>query len=224
MKTRLLILAILIILSVAAASIVYAGSATFSGTLSPGGATEPIVAQITTPNCTGATVAFAVLYAVYPFTVDVTGAYSFTEPGTTTAMYVYAGGFDPAQPANNCIAATNSNPLNIVVNLTAGTQYYVAVIDDTFEQLGISYSINISGPGNIIQSAGACPYPLPVGSVVYSIPAGAPAFFAPDLGSQTGFAIPAGTWYVSEFSGDFAKVWIACQANPVWVPANAVAR
>jgi len=32
------------------------------------------------------------------------------------------------------------------------------------------------------------------------------------------------TWYISEFSGDFAKVWVACQASPVWVPSNAVAR
>ncbi len=225
MKTRvLLVMLLIVVVAAAAVSVVYAGSTTLSGTLTPGGATEPVVAQISTPNCTGGTAAFSVLYAVYPFTVDATGAYTFTEPGTESALYLYSGSFDPNSPATNCIAATNSNPLNLVVNLTAGTQYYVVVIEDTFAQDGMSYSINISGPGNIILPAGACPYPLPAGSVVYSIPAGAPAFFSPDLASQTTFAIPAGTWYISEFSGDFAKVWIACEASPVWVPANAVAR
>lgn len=224
MKTRVLLVMLLIVVIAAAVSVVYAGSATFSGTLSPGGATESVVAQITTPNCTGGIVAFSVLYAAHPFTVDADGVYTFSEPGTESALYVYSGSFNPNSPVTNCVAASNSNPINLVVNLTAGTQYYVVVIEDTFEQDGMSYSINISGPGNIIGSSGACPYPLPAGSTVYSIPAGAPAFFAPDLGSQTTFAIPAGTWYISQFSGDFAKVWIACEASPVWVPANAVAR
>ncbi len=70
----------------------------------------------------------------------------------------------------------------------------------------------------------SCPYPLPVSARVYSVPAGAPTFFAARLDTQTNFNLPAGTWYISEFSGDFAKVWIACQARPVWIPANAVAR
>ena len=70
----------------------------------------------------------------------------------------------------------------------------------------------------------ACPFPLPAGSVIYSIPQGAPAFFAADLSAGTGFNVKAGTWYISEFEGDFALVWIACQARPVWVPTNAVAR
>ena len=70
----------------------------------------------------------------------------------------------------------------------------------------------------------SCPYPLPVGSRVYSVPAGAPTFWAASLDAQTTFNLPAGTWYISEFSGDFAKVWIACQARMVWIPANAVAR
>lgn len=69
-----------------------------------------------------------------------------------------------------------------------------------------------------------CPYPLPAGSVVYSVPAGAPAFWDADLSAQTNFSLPAGTWYISEFVGDFAKVWIACQASPIYIPSNAVAQ
>ena len=67
-----------------------------------------------------------------------------------------------------------------------------------------------------------CPYPLPTDSVVYDVPLGAPAFFAPDLQSSASFDLPAGTWKISEFDGDFAKVWIACGATPIWIPKNAV--
>jgi hypothetical protein len=67
-----------------------------------------------------------------------------------------------------------------------------------------------------------CVNPLPAGSVVHDVPQGAPVFFEPSLDAQANFNLPAGTWYVAEFSGDFAKVWIACAANLVWIPRNAV--
>lgn len=67
-----------------------------------------------------------------------------------------------------------------------------------------------------------CTYPLPADSVVYSVPNGATAYFNPDLQSGTNFSIPAGSWKISEFSGDFAKVWIACEAEPIWIPTSAV--
>ena len=54
------------------------------------------------------------------------------------------------------------------------------------------------------------------------MPLGAPTFFNPDLQSAANFNLPAGTWKISEFKDDFAKVWIACQATPVWIPRNAV--
>jgi hypothetical protein len=77
-------------------------------------------------------------------------------------------------------------------------------------------------------SAGAdgdpCLFPLPTGSFVYSIPDGARAYYAADPNTYTGFNLPAGTWYVSEFTGDFAKVWIACSANPIYIPAINVVR
>ena len=223
MRKIALVSIVLVVIFAIAATVVYAGSASVSGTLTPGGQQEPQVAIISTPNCTGGYTAFAVLYASYAFTVDADGVYTVTEPGTTSAVYVYQGSFDPALPASNCIAASNSNPINFTVALTAGTQYFVAVIDDTFAQTGLSYNITITGPGNVYLGSGAsCTYPLPANSVVYSIPAGAPAFYDADLATQVNFNLPAGTWHSSEFSGDFAKVWIACQAQPIWVPANAV--
>ncbi len=68
----------------------------------------------------------------------------------------------------------------------------------------------------------ACTYPLPADAVLYDVPLGAPAYFAADLQSATGFNLPAGTWKISETSGDFSKVWIACQATPIWIPTSAV--
>lgn len=70
----------------------------------------------------------------------------------------------------------------------------------------------------------ACTVPRPSAAVIYSVPAGAPTFFQANAESRTTFSLPAGTWYVTQFSGDFAQVWIACQANMVWIPSNAIAR
>jgi hypothetical protein len=67
-----------------------------------------------------------------------------------------------------------------------------------------------------------CKNQLPIDSVVYNVPAGAPAYFNPDLQSGANFNLPAGTWKISEFRNDFAKVWIACGATPIWIPRSAV--
>lgn len=218
-----IVTALLVILTLAAGvHSVLAGSATISGTLTPGGATM-LVATITDPNCAGGYGGTNVLYQSYPFSVDVSGIYTITEPGGNSAIYVYEGSFNPAAAADNCIAASNINPISLNVALNAGTQYFLVIIDDTFAQAGLSYTLTINGPGNI-SFGGACTNPLPAGSAIYSVPAGAPAFYAADLSTQTNFNLPAGTWYISEFTGDFAKVWIACAANPIYIPANAVAR
>lgn len=127
-----------------------AGTLNFNGTLTPGGPQEPQVAVISTPNCTGGYTAFPVLYQAFPFTVDTTGSYQFSESGANSAAYVYANSFNPALPADNCIAASNSNPISgLNANLTAGTQYYFVVTDDTFTQLGLSINGSVTGPGNI---------------------------------------------------------------------------
>ncbi|MFN8529152.1 MAG: hypothetical protein U0670_11105 [Anaerolineae bacterium] len=69
-----------------------------------------------------------------------------------------------------------------------------------------------------------CPNPRPAGSVIYSVPAGALAYSSPDVNSYTGFNLPAGTWYISDFGEDFAKVWIACNANVIWIPVGNIVR
>lgn len=75
-------------------------------------------------------------------------------------------------------------------------------------------SINLNG----------CSNPLPPGSAVYSVPDGALAFYAPDPNTYTGFNLPSGTWYISEFGEAYAKVWIACEADPIYIPLVNVVR
>ena len=225
MKRYLVFLLLVVAVGVSA---VLAGSATFTGTLGAGDPTMPVV-SISTPNC-GTQLVTPVHYHTHTFTVDADGAYLITlvSTGVTpgfASMYVYAGSFDPNNGAVNCIAGSNiADPHNLSVALTAGVTYILVPFDDQFAQPGGDYTLNVSGPGNIlIGDQTACTYPLPAGSVVYSVPAGAPTFYEADLGTKLNFDLPAGTWWISEFTGDFAKVWIACQGSPVYIPANAVA-
>ncbi len=194
-----------------------------TGTIDSGDPTMPVV-FISSPNCLG--LGFVnIHYETYTVFVDTAGVYSFdlTSTGEFASIYLYEGSFDPANGTVNCVAADNSSPINVTYPLTVGTPYIVVVFDDTFEQTGGDYSLTISGPGNISFSRfSGCTYPLPANAVVYDIPLGAPAFFEADLSTQVNFNLPAGTWHIIEFRGDFAKVWIACQAQPIWVPANAV--
>ena len=222
-RKTLLISALLALCLVVGVSTTFAGSATLTGTLTPGDPTMPVV-FISPPNCTAQGVS-PVLYHVYAFTVDASGTHNFsqTSPDGFASLYLFEGSFNPAAAFPDCIAADNSgNPVSFSASLTAGTQYFAVPFDDTFAQAGGDYTLSIDGPGNILFAGAACAYPLPAGTVVYDVPAGAPAFFEPRLDTQVNFNLPAGTWKIMEFSGDFAKVWIACQAQPIWIPRNAV--
>ncbi len=134
-------------------------SETVSGSLVPGGPTIPRVGIISTPNCTGAYVEFAALFAAYPLAVGADGTYNVDEPGTESAVYVLEGSFDPEAVAATCIAASNTNPISLDVSLTAGTQYFLVVIEDTFTQDGMDYALTVSGPGSV---AFSIPTPLAI--------------------------------------------------------------
>ncbi|MGE0639395.1 MAG: IPTL-CTERM sorting domain-containing protein [Thermoanaerobaculia bacterium] len=148
MRQRSRVASVLALLFVAALPAL-AGTVTLNGTIDSNSPIMPVVPLITTPNCTGTTTVFDVHYAAYPFEVSADGTYQFDEPGTSTALYVLTPTFDPASAVDTCIAATNTNPLSIPVVLTADTQYFAVLIDDTFAQSGLTYSLTISGPGSI---------------------------------------------------------------------------
>lgn len=132
------------------------------------------------------------------------GLYDSSTGGPTTAMF-------PIAP---------DTPITVVLTLidgVGGPAVSTTIVYITQCNGGTATIVN-----NVPNTATACPYPMPADAVLAQLPAGAPAFFAADLGSATGFNIPAGSWYMSDFGADFVQVWIACQAQPVYVPANAV--
>ncbi len=216
-------------LSIPAAS---AGNVTISGVLVPGGQTMPVVAIISTPNCTGATNPVAVLYAATSFTVDTDGTYTFSEPGTSSAVYLYAGTFNPANPVVNCVAASNSNPISFSYALTAGETYVVVVTDDTYEQPGISYALSISGPGEIclggscaLETTAGCDQfvQIPAGAVSGQFVTHALVYWMPGGATYPALIIDPGMTYLvagQDESGQYRKILLSC--DWVWVESNTV--
>jgi hypothetical protein len=179
-------------------------------------------------NCT-TTTAGKHYYALSQFTPAVSGTYVYLDAGyefstgLDVVLALYTGGlatFDPTNPTGNgCFWADDDEG---AVSLTAGVTYTLMVTNYKSGEAG-TYQYLLVGPGGAGGVANACVNFLPDGSVVKSIPAGAPTFYQPDLATQLSFNLPAGTWWTTGTSGDFTQVWIGCEANPVWVPTNAVA-
>ncbi len=138
-----------LVLCAVLATPIFAGTLTLTGTLVPGGPQTTETAIISPNVCTGATVAFGTLYRAYSFTVDVSGVYTISEPGAESAVYVYSGSYNPTAVTVNCYAASNANPINFPASLNAGAQYVLVIIEDTFSQDGLQYSLTIDGPGGI---------------------------------------------------------------------------
>ncbi len=141
-------------------------------------------------------------------------------------LTVYQGSFDPANPLANCLANFDDDGQ---IYLQAGVSYVIMV---TSFDPGVTscecegdyfvFLFMTLGGGSATAGVDVCMYPLPAAALVYQIPAGAPVFYQPDLATQLQWNLPAGTWYITDFSGDFAHVWIACTAQQIWVPTNAV--
>jgi trimeric autotransporter adhesin len=96
-------------------------------------------------------------YDVYQFQVSTTGSYTFTanSPAGDTYAYINANTFDPANPclgniAQNDDGAGGLDPL-ITINLTAGvTYYYIFTNWSPFDAPSGPYTVNITGPGQIV--------------------------------------------------------------------------
>ena len=128
---------------------------TFPGTITTGNPTLPVV-FITSPNCTGQG-ASPVLYDSIPFVVSTSGDYTLavTSSGGFASVYLFQATFDPTAPFPTCIAGDNSgNPVVITEALTANVLYFAVPFDDTFAQVGGTYSLAISGPALVYSSRG----------------------------------------------------------------------
>ncbi|MFN8528454.1 MAG: hypothetical protein U0670_07575 [Anaerolineae bacterium] len=161
-------------------------------------------------------------YQTVQFTPSVSGLYTYADRGygeglgVDMELSIYSGTFDPSNTtAGGCIA--NFDDIG-AVNLDAGVTYTLLINSHASGATGTAYYV-FAGPDQL----GACPTQLPAGAVVRSIPNGAAAYWGPDLSQSADFTLPAGTWWTYGTSGDFTHVWIACYANPIWVPTSAVA-
>jgi hypothetical protein len=115
---------------------------TYAGTITPESPTMPVV-FISDPSCTGQGV-FPVHYEVIDFPQAAPGTHTFTvtsTPGNFASAYLYEGSFDPSNPLENCVAASNDNPAVITYDLLAETPYFLVVFDDTFDQLGGDFEV-----------------------------------------------------------------------------------
>jgi hypothetical protein len=133
-------------------------------------------------------------------------------------------------PANGTGVATLT--IGPVLQVAAGIGLYVE------NGLGLAATTTFDSRGSFQPNAPACvgawtvsaslPYgnctnPQPLDFVIRPVPNGAPAFFAAETDKTTDFSLPAGTWYTSpEPTNGFYQVWIACEASPIFIPAEAV--
>ncbi|MDL1900906.1 hypothetical protein FBR02_09060 [Anaerolineae bacterium CFX9] len=66
----------------------------------------------------------------------------------------------------------------------------------------------------------ACPYPLVTGAVQGRMISSTIALWEPNAGSTTDVIIPVGSsWWIIDVAPGFYRLWIACEAQPVWVSA-----
>jgi hypothetical protein len=126
------------------------GVAVVTGTIDAADPTMPVV-FISSPNCTGQGVT-PVHYEAQELRVDVSGTYEFIQISSDgfASLYLMDAGFDPTAAFPNCLAADNgADPVGFTSTLTAGATYYAVPFDDTFAQLGGTYGLIVTGPGEI---------------------------------------------------------------------------
>lgn len=75
-------------------------------------------------------------------------------------------------------------------------------------------------PTATVDNGRPCTYPLPPNAVQGRVMVTLFALYDPDPGAITDVVIPAGTsWWITDTSLGYYRIWIACHATPVWVPA-----
>jgi hypothetical protein len=148
----------------------YATPLTATGTLSSGDpATTTSINNIAAPSCISTGGVFR--YDLYPFTVSVTGSYTFTHNGALgTLTNLYTNSFDPTNPCTNYVASNatyNGTSVSaagsVTVSLTAGVNYVMAVGTYSASQPTLPSNYNIV----VTTGSGGAAY---AGSGVYQNP------------------------------------------------------
>ena len=72
-------------------------------------------------------------------------------------------------------------------------------------------------------SEGYCAYPLPVDAVQGRLEGATQAYYAPSTDAKTDIVLPVGSsWWIAGSENGFYKLFVACQADYLWVPASAL--
>ncbi|MBK9748371.1 MAG: hypothetical protein IPO91_16575 [Chloroflexi bacterium] len=75
----------------------------------------------------------------------------------------------------------------------------------------------------VLRSMPICLVPLPTTAVQGRLAQTTPTYAVASLDTPTTIMLPAGTaWYVIAGESGFYRLWIACGATPLWVPASVV--
>lgn len=157
--SAVIVLLALVSLLILGATAVYAGSASVSGTFPAGGSPTMPVVFISPPNCTGQGASLVQYHAV-PFSVDTAGIYTLdlAIASGNLSLYLMTSAFNPAAGFPTCLSGDNNDPISVSFALAANTTYIAVPIDDSFGQAGGSYTLTISGPGNVyIAGQGGAP-------------------------------------------------------------------
>ena len=180
-------------------------------------------------------------YQLFTLTVTESGFYDYVDLRNEPALidiwvtfYTSAPDtFDPANPlGNGCFANfDDDNPpgelyLSTGVTYTLMVSSYNSEANDPGDPQSGDWRFSLEGTGEAIVSTagGSCPNPLPAGSVVRSVPAGAPVYYAADASTLVTWTLAPGSYWITQTSGDFAQVWQTCQGNRFWIPSSAVSQ
>jgi len=155
------------------------------------------------------------------WTVDTAGSYDLVIYDDGVEVFLYTHTFTGGESVSTTLKVGTYGTLNpgigIIVIGQSGLLAYVDPYD--YDPTGCSDG---SWEQLTATDANNCALGFPSGSVIYTVPVGAPAFYEASLDTPLNFNLPAGTWYITEFSEGFAHVWVTCGANLVWIPADAV--
>jgi PEP-CTERM motif len=153
---------VLIGLAASASTPALAGTVFFTGNTTGGPTYNRPIANGNLPPVSLSGVGTAVRYAVNPFTVTVSGAYSFFNiTNYDSYLGIHAGSFNPSNGLLNAVAY--SDDFNGTLDsgfsglaLTAGVSYFAVSSGFDNSDFG-AFRLNINGPGNIL--GGAVPEP-----------------------------------------------------------------
>ena len=120
-----------------------------------------------------------------------------------------------------------SYPLNVEVRLitliNGSPIYQSSMITSCNADVLTPQPVTIINLNLTLPLPAACLIPLPADAVQGRLLSNVSALFSPNPTDTTNVVLPAGSaWFVIDAKDGYYKLWIACQADALWVPADAI--